>query len=468
MKIVIFSINPIFANVVTGGASKHLYHIAERLGANGHSVDVFSPKSKQQATPFDWVNNVRVFPVLPLHIPFPQPYAISGADLALVVDRLSRALEDADRFYIHDGELLVPDLYQAIPTTTSFRDNIYPESVLGSFIGKADEVISVSDYSADVIEYTAGRFYPGLKERLHRVNNGIDFDIFSPSDTSALAKRLGVNTNTDFVILHPHRPEQGKGLPQTIQVVERLVHKHEISNIKVLVPEWLGEMVSPGDSEFYNAMMRLMQDLGVRKYFKFIPWMPIGRMPELYSLGNVTLSLGNFVEAFGNVAYESLACGTPSIVARVGVHRSMLPNDLIDKVHYGDIDSVVDLILAIRDGRAFNHDKVLSTLKSMMDFDTQVDTYAEIITSCEKRDQLAFNLPGFKEDQSFILAPWCYLDDERIFHDFRGVFEQAGSLAQLIKGKKYVTHQQAAALGISEDDWETWIEKTWIVPAENG
>ena len=37
MKIVMFSINPLFPDKVTGGASKHLYHIARHLGELGHA-----------------------------------------------------------------------------------------------------------------------------------------------------------------------------------------------------------------------------------------------------------------------------------------------------------------------------------------------------------------------------------------------------------------------------------------------
>ncbi len=67
---------------------------------------------------------------------------------------------------------------------------------------------------------------------------------------------------------------------------------------------------SQGEADFYGEMIRLMVDLDVRDHFVFVPWIPAARMPELYSLGQVTLCLGNIVEAFGNVAYESLACGT--------------------------------------------------------------------------------------------------------------------------------------------------------------
>ena len=464
MKIVIFSINPIFPEVVTGGASKHLYHIARHLGKSGHAVETFCASAQNSDQPFIWVENVKVFPVLPFDLPFPQPYAVSGPDLALITERLISGLGGADRFYIHDGEWLIPDVYDAIPTVSSFRDNIYPESVLGSFTTKADEIICVSPFSASVIQHTSGRFFAGMKERIHQVNNGIDFDQFSRRETGPLARELDVDPVRDVILLHPHRPEAGKGLSETVRVAGNLVHQQGFTNLKVLVPEWIGGMVSSGEEAYHNEMLRLMEDLGVREHFRFIPWLPNQRMPELYSLGTVTLCLGNIVEAFGNVAYESLACGTPSIVARVGVHRTLMSEDLIAKVHYGDTDAAVAHVLSIVDDQSPVSPAVLEYLHDHMDFNRQIHAYANIIETCTKRQRLVFSSIEREASQEYQLAPWCYLDGKRIFHDFRGAFEPAYDLAKLIEKKETFTKEFAIHSGVSEIVWEKWLERTWIVP----
>ncbi len=464
MKILMFSINPLFPNKVTGGASKHLFAIANHLGAKGHEVSIFCAKSENVPENFSWGETIKVSAVLPFNIPFPQPYAISGGDLAYLTESLSNALDNVDRFYIHDGEWLIPDVYETVPTVISFRDNIYPESVLGSFIGKGDEVICVSSYSGSIIEHTAGRFFPDLIDRLHIVNNGIDLRLFSPKDSVPLAKMLRIDTKQNAILLHPHRPEPGKGLPETIKVVDHLVHKKGLKNVKVLVPEWIDEMVSSRDAAFTQAMQEMIHDLGVDNYFIFVPWMPLERMPELYSLADVTLCLGNMVEAFGNVAYESLACGTPSIVTRVGVHRTMLPDDLIDKVHYGDIEDAVDRILAYLNGREFSQARILDALNSTMNFEQQVERYADLITQCQKRERLRYIAPKRSAEQEYILAPWCYIDGNRLYHDFTGGFFEAGQLTNLLKVNEQFNFKFALNYGISQSDWDEWISKTWIVP----
>lgn len=468
MKIVMFSINPLYPHKVTGGASKHLYQIAQYLGKVGHDVEILCAQSKETPDQFQWSKNVRVFPNLPFHLPFPQPYAVSGAELALMVETLSKHLTNSDRFYIHDGEWLIPDVYNEIPTVVSFRDNIYPESVLGTFIQKADEILCVSEYSAEVIRHTAGRFFPGLADRIHQVNNGIDLGFFSPKDAAQLAQELRVNPSEQKILLHPHRPEPGKGLPETIKLVSRLVGKYGMKNIKVLIPEWIDEMVSTSDSKFYNAMMKLMQDLDVRQYFVFIPWMPIERMPELYSLGEVTLCLGNIVEAFGNVAYESLACGTPSLVANVGVHRTLMPDHLIHKVHYGDIDGAVKKVISIFEGNTPSQNKVRGFLGENFSLGHQLSTYADVIVSAKKRKRLNFlHLPS-NIHRTYTLAPWCYRHEGQIYHDFRGLFEVEEELTYLCEKFGEFSYNHAVGNGVSQETWQSWIQKTLIVPIVYG
>ncbi|MEZ4516570.1 MAG: glycosyltransferase [Chloroflexota bacterium] len=80
---------------------------------------------------------------------------------------------------------------------------------------------------------------------------------------------------------------------------------------------------------FYRQMEQEIAERGLQDYFVFHDWIPQHLMPQYYSLGQVTLSLGHFVESFGNAVYESLGCGTPTIAARVATHRELLPDDLL-------------------------------------------------------------------------------------------------------------------------------------------
>ena len=384
--------------------------------------------------------------------------------MALILDRLTGFLQGADRFYIHDGEFLIPDAYQDLPTIVSLRDNIYPESVLGSFIGKYDDLICVSPYSAEVVKATVGRFYSELGDRLHQINNGIDFEMFHPVDFTRLANELGVNPEEQVILLHPHRPEPGKGLPETVRVAEALVHRFGIHNLRVLIPEWIGSMVSQGEADFYHEMIQLMVDLDVRENFVLVPWIPAARMPELYSLGRATLCLGNIVEAFGNVAYESLACGTPSVVSRTGVHRTLLPDGLIDKVDFGDIRAAAECVSEIIHSTKRTTPETMAFIRQHLNFDYQVEQYGEVITGAVKRKPMRFAKLIPDADTPYQIAPWCYLDQERIYHDFRGRFEPAGELAVLFRESSGISLTEAKIKNVAEDHWRDWIDKTYLAP----
>ena len=83
MHIAAFSINPLFAGTVMGGAPKHLQNIAIHLGTLGHRVTVICTRPPDSTgEPFQWHENVTVLPTLPFRQPFPAPYAVSGHELA--------------------------------------------------------------------------------------------------------------------------------------------------------------------------------------------------------------------------------------------------------------------------------------------------------------------------------------------------------------------------------------------------
>ncbi len=117
------------------------------------------------------------------------------------------------------------------------------------------------------------------------------------------------------------------------------MNQYGISDLKVLVPKWLDFDLDPGLRAFYDSLEAEIAQRGLQEHIVFHGWIPQSLMPQYYSLGSVTLSLGSFVETFGNTVYELLGCGTPSIVVRIASHRELLPEMLVDKVDYDDTET---------------------------------------------------------------------------------------------------------------------------------
>ncbi|MEA4812084.1 MAG: glycosyltransferase family 4 protein [Anaerolineaceae bacterium] len=425
MKILCFSINPIFPEAVSGGASKHLMNITRHLASKGHLVRIICPEIPKQNNRFYLNDKLEIWPVLPFHQPFPEPYAVAPLSLAWIVEEVNRHLAWADRFYIHDGELLLPHLHTKVPTILSFRDNYYPESILSTFINQGDEVICVSPYSANIVKASAGRVLEGFEERIHMVLNGIDAKIFRPipKAKNKLLSRLPFDASQHQILLHPHRPDPKKGLGEAVEVLKYLISQKGMKSLKLVAPRWHESMSGSFEDAFFKSVEKYIQENSLSENIHFIDWLTQAEMPSFYSLGATTLCLGNIPEAFGNVAYESLACGTPSLVSRAGVHRSLLPDKLISKVDYGDVPSAAESVFSILQTKKRVPDADRRQIVSYFDLGTQLEAYEAIITCAAKRPPVQGRFcPVSVENSEFRLAPWCYRTDKAIYHDYLGKF----------------------------------------------
>ncbi|ACA98163.1 MULTISPECIES: glycosyltransferase family 4 protein [Cyanophyceae] len=464
MKIVMFSINPLFGDRVLGGAPKQIKNISVYLGEMGHEVVILSTRCADSCVEFRWHDNVLVKPILRFHQPFPQPYAIPAYDIANMMQDVAAHLDGADRFYMHDGEFLFPYAYQHIPTVVALRDNVYPETILGGFLFQGDRLIAVSEYSRRFYAETMGRFLPELNGRLLVVSTGIDWDIFKPTPPQEILAIVPVDPVKDAIVIHPHRPEPSKGLPQTIAVADLLVHKYGITNLKVLVPRWLEVGISPEVAAFYREMETEIKTRNLTQNFIFHEWIPQSLMPQYYSLGAVTLGLGNFVESFGNSPYESLGCGTPAIVSRVSTHRELLPDHLIDKVHFGDAEIAAVIAAQIIIEKRKTSPETLAYLHENYGVQSQLEGYAQAILNAQCRDPLAYRYTPITEETNYCLPSWCYLWEGGIYHDFLAKHQTIPALQTLLSEyPEGFTQKEAIASGISPAQLETWYRDGYLI-----
>jgi glycosyltransferase involved in cell wall biosynthesis len=459
-----FSINPLFPDRVMGGAPKHLQHIAVYLGRAGHDVTVLCTRADHEVDAFTWGDCVTVRPILPFHQPFPQPYAVPAYDMARILQIVGDYLAQADRFYMHDGEFLFPYAYRAVPTVVSLRDNVYPETLLGSYLFQGDRLILISEFSRRYFLATAGRFFPDLAARTEVIHNGIDWTLFQPQTPGRILDLIPASPDRP-ILLHPHRPEESKGIRQTIAVVDKLVHEHGIHDLLALAPRWLDVQLTSDLRDFYDSILQDIASRGLKDNFLFHDWVPQALMPEYYSLGRVTVSLGHFVESFGNAVYESMGCGTPSIVARIATHRELMPDHLIDKVDYGDVDEAARIAAEIiRSGRGVS-DESMAYLHTHYGVERQLAAYADAILGATKRDALAYRHLPVDSSTRYGLAPWTYVSERGIYHDFLGNYYQLPALVRLsdtmLEG---FTREQMLAGGMSEDECRSCVADGYVIP----
>ena len=466
MRILMFSITPLFPHQVMGGAQKHLQSVALHLGALGHEVRIVCTRRVDTNQPFHWAPRVEVLPSLRFKQPFPGPYETPAYNLAALLQDLHTHLQWADRFYLHDGEMIFPYVYRETPTIVSLRDCVYPETWQGAFLQQADAMILISNYTRDYFAGTVGRFFPEAVDRIRVIYNGLDWDRFQPTPPGRILDLVPVDPARDTIVLHPHRPEQTKGLQQTIDVVDRLVHDYGLTTLKTLVPKWLGLELSADLRAFYTDIQDQIAARGLTEHFVFHEWIPQDLMPEYFSLGAVTLALGSFVETFGNAVYESLGCGTPTVVARVSAHRELLPDDLLDKVGFDEPDAAAAIAAAIIQTGRRTSPATLATLHARFARPAMVEAYADVILNARKLPPPTFQPRPLDAQTRFRLAGWCYDAAPRgIYHDFRADYQPLPALVALHTARPDgFTFQEAAAQGVQPDTVQDWVREGYLVP----
>ncbi|MFW5690996.1 MAG: glycosyltransferase, partial [Chloroflexota bacterium] len=202
---------------------------------------------------------------------------------------------------------------------------------------------------------------------------------------------------------------------------------------------------------------------GLLEHVVFHEWIPEALLPEYYSLGAVTLAIGSYVETFGNVPYESTACGTPAIIARVGPGREILPEELAYKVDQGDVESAAALAAQILEGGLRTSPATLAYLHTHFQQVDMVARYARIILEAERQPPLPYRFTPIDTTTRFILAPWCYDAGARgVYHDFRADYNTDRRLADLTQGGAFTFDRAAATT--DRDQVMAWYRDGFIVP----
>ncbi|MDQ7024737.1 MAG: glycosyltransferase family 4 protein [Anaerolineae bacterium] len=459
MNIVMFSMTPLFRDKSMGGAQKQLKKIAIHLGKLGHQITILCTYRDDAPPMFHWHENVLITAVYRFKQPFPEPYATPTYNIAAAIQTTGDSLADADVFYSHDGGLIFPFVSQDIPTVVSLRSVIFSETLQSGYLFDGDALILPSQHTANVWLHTKGRFFPEFKQRVHVIHNGLDFDVYKATEPKSILNVIPIKPDEYSYILYPHRPEAPKGILQTIAVVDKLVHEYNLKNVRVLVPKWIDSGLSADVRQFYTDLEQKIAHQGLAENFIFHDWVSDSQMPEYYSLGDITFAIGNYVETFGNTPYESLACGTPVIAARVGPYREMLPEDVL--VDYDDIEVTAKKAAHILKNKLPVSDETMNWLHDNFQQQAMVEAYADIILTAKKRGSMIYHFTPITQETRFILAPWCYISDHQIYHDFGGRY-QLNSLTELIE-----KHPDGLTFADSnEEQVMAWYRDGYIVPLQ--
>lgn len=167
--------------------------------------------------------------------------------------------------------------------------------------GRADRIIAVSRPIAEhLVKYS---FAPRSKTTV--VLNGIDTDFFNPGQAAADRERLWGSSGP--VIFSIARVVKDKGFHFLIKAMPAVLKEH---------PGAL--LVVGGEGPYLPELKALAGREGVGKAVRFTGRIPEAELPAHYRSCDLFALATTFVEGFGLVIAEAMACGRPAAASDIG------------------------------------------------------------------------------------------------------------------------------------------------------
>jgi len=158
------------------------------------------------------------------------------------------------------------------------------------------------------------------------IYNGIDTEKFNPRKSN----------HKNLVILTVARLIPRKGLDYLIKSIPNIVKKNKNIELRII-----------GEGSEKKKLVELAKELGIKKYVKFVGYVPHKKLPKHYRNSDVFI-LPSLYEGMSNTVLEALASGLPIITTNTGGTK-----ELIDKngiiIKKSSIIEIENAILSLTD-----------------------------------------------------------------------------------------------------------------------
>ncbi len=455
-RVAVVSIAPILPGAVHGGSQRILDGVLRGLADAGADVRVVCSWRLENDGGFEIAPHIKVEPLLRLSGYFPDPWEVPPHRILQSAESIGPVLEWAESVYLHADTFylrhLIPDGRRVV---RSFHDFHYETALVSAFAFDADLTLVPSEYLKRCIDATAGAV-PGRRPGpVSVVPNGIDLDAIRPRP-GVTPRGVRERSNSDLVLLWPHRPDVRKGIAEAINIASDLADRLPDRNVRLLVPQHVDAASSGETREFYDRAVQLAMAGGAIQSLEFTPWWNGAETPDAYSFADMTLCPGNFIESFSLVAYESLACGTPVVASRVGALRDLPDHPDVHAFPFGDPEAATDAALAATAGMT-DPEGTRELLGRQFSFEGMRRGYLEAITG-ELPD---FSPPAPATANAFALAPWCTVSGDHVYSDYDFAWTRRDELACFLRdlrqrdtGDQHFTLASATHAGVPPEEIE--------------
>jgi teichuronic acid biosynthesis glycosyltransferase TuaC len=169
-------------------------------------------------------------------------------------------------------------------------------------------------------------------ERVHRLYQGIDPEVFCHGDRSTARSRFNLSA-TDPAFVWVGRMVSVKRLDVLVEAFDRVVKQRSEAKLYLL-----------GEGAAEQPVRQLVETRGLSESVIFVGAVQQSALPDWYRAADATL-LSSESEGLPNVLRESLACGTPWVSTNVGSVQEIAAADHSIIVPVGDAAALADGII---------------------------------------------------------------------------------------------------------------------------
>jgi D-inositol-3-phosphate glycosyltransferase len=315
----------------TGGMSVYIRELCRELGRRGHLVDVYTRAHEPVHDQIvELGKNTRL-----IHLKAGQEEEI---EKLAIYPHLAEFAREVENFRKHNGlhyDLIhshywlsgwIGKLMQRwwdIPHITMFHTLGAVKNAVGigmnepdlrinsekALIKDCNRIIAPTEREKECLIH----YYDASPEAITVIPCGVNLDLFRSVEKEIARSYLGLDG--EVIILFVGRIVPIKGIDKLLMAMPYLENG---KRLKLLV---IG-----GDEYCRDEMKRLKslaQDLHIHDSVSFLGLVKHEELPYFYSAADLCV-LPSYYESFGLVALESLACGTPVVVTKVGGLESVI------------------------------------------------------------------------------------------------------------------------------------------------
>lgn len=467
LRISILLTSPEFPDVTRNGCEATLVPVVRHLARRGADTTVYYPTVSRSSSTREPYPGLTVKPLRISTAIGKRPEECLPFQFADILGDMTVDLREYDILYIHGGARFLPcrnrvaDMAGSV--VTSIHDLVYPTSLLGAFGDTRGSVFTISRYLGDCFSELTKRI-SGTRGNVLAIENGFSATEFLPTDTRAIRSEFELS-DEEIPILFPHRAnDPSKGIRDTLRAVEALedlLDPATYANVRLLVPETLDSEIG-GRPEASSRVVEEANSLGLGWALRLHKWVPRSRMREYYSLGVATACFGTFPESFGNIQVESLLCGTPPIVSRVGAQRTVFPEGIVRKIDPGDVVSAAShLADVLREGDRVSRETREYTLERYS-LEKMVSGYERALLQGRQVDAAVIpeNPPvGISSSTVLTVPPWCAALDNGYYNDYTGYLKDERFSAILPDLQRGATVGNVmSGTGVTLEEIQQWID----------